>query len=598
MKIKTLIIFLTLLKISLSQEIKFEANAPSQVLTGQTFTITYTLNENPTSFEQPDFGKIEIISGPMRSQSTSIQIIGGKMTQNIEINYTFYAVCHEEGTYTIPPASAIVKGKTIKSNPLTIVVLKGASQTPAQSRPKQNLPSDEPSHTTKDDIFLYMVASKNNVYVGEPLILSIYIYTRVGIVGFEDFKSPSLTGFWTEDLETPQNISLSKQTVNGKLYNVGLLKKIALIPQQSGKLTINPAEAKVIIQKKVKRQSHFWFDDFFPQYENIPVYIKSDKLTITVNPLPDNPPASFNGAIGTFSLNHSLSHTQIKTNEALTYTIKLSGKGNIKLTNPPKINFPKDFEVYEPKISTSYSDFQSGTKTFSYILIPRSHGLYTLPGPEFSYFDLSSKSYKKIKLNDLILEVIKDTSSITYSTIPIFSKSDFTILGKDIKFIKTSLEPLHPHNHFLITKPLTLISYPLFISIFLLLLYVRKEKIKEKQNVLLYRNKNALKIIKKRLKIVSKYLKNNDSKNFFNELHSALWKYLSDKLMIQISEINKPIIIETLQNHKLNEHTIKKLIDLLNTIELAKFAPLAINKSLEEIYSDVLEVMKEIEEKI
>ncbi|MCX7955322.1 MAG: BatD family protein [Bacteroidales bacterium] len=595
-KILPLFFYLTIF----SQDVTFIAKSPKQVLTGQQFVVSYTLNANPSDFKPPSFSPFEILSGPNRSQSTSIQFVNGQFSQQTEISYSYYLTCDKEGTYTIPPAEATVNGKKYKSNSLTIEVVKGPQQSSQYAQQKQQTPEQqERAPESTDDVFLYISVSKNEVYQGETFTASIYIYTRVGIVGFEDIKFPSFTGFWTEDLETPQNISLSKQVLNGKTYNVGLLKRILLIPQQSGKLTIPPAEAKVVVQKRIGGRPRTIWDEFFTQYQNVSVKVKSEPISITVKPLPENRPTSFKGAVGNFSVESNISNTSIKMNEAITYTLKLSGKGNIKLIDLPKPEFPQDFEVFDPKVSTSMKDYQTGTKTVSYIIIPRHYGTYTIPGIEFSYFDPLSKSFKTIKLNDIKINVSKDTSATSYSgIIASFSKSEVNIIGKDIKYIKTNIEPLKNKEKYIFTDVLNILFYPASSFILITLLFLRRKNIKERQNVLAYRNRKANKMAKKRLAVAYSYLKKNEQTNFYNEINIAMWKYLSDKLMIPVSELTKEKVIETLKTKNIDETLINNILQIIDTCELARFAPATINVNVHDIYKQTIDIIKTMETKV
>lgn len=601
MKILIKILFLIVFFKSFSQDVSFVAKGPKQVLTGQQFVVTYSLSASPSDFKAPSFSPFEVLSGPNRSQSTSIQIINGQMSQQVEISFSYYLICDKEGTYTLQPAEATINGKKYKSNSLTIEVVKGAQQSPqyAQSKQQPQEQQEKYSESSAEDVFLFVSIPRNEVYQGEILTASIYIYTRVNIVGFEDIKLPSFTGFWTEDLETPQNISLSKQVLNGKTYNVGLLKRVLLIPQQSGKLTIPPAEAKIVIQKRVSGRPRSIWDEFFAQYQNIPIKIKSEPLSISVKPLPENKPNSFNGAVGQFSVEANVSNTSVKMNEAFSYTLKISGKGNIKLIDLPKPNFPQDFEIYEPKVTTSMKDYQSGTKTISYIIIPRHYGTYTIPGLEFSYFEPSSKSYKTIKLSDIKINVSKDTSSTNYTgIIASFSKNEINIIGKDIKYIKTEIEPLKNKDEHLFSKTVNILFYPISSLMLVSLLFLRRKRIKERQNILAYRNRRANKMAKKRLSNAYSYLKKNDINNFYNEIHIALIKYLSDKLMIPVSELTKEKISEILKTKEVEEEVINNIMNIMDICELARFAPSAVNSNINDIYKQTTNVLKTIETKI
>lgn len=583
-----------------ADDIRFTAQAPSVVSTGSQFRVTYTINAKPSKFKAPDFSDFEVLMGPSTSSSSSISIINGQISQEVSYSYTYILIANKEGKYTIPPAEVIVNGDTYKSNSLKIEVIKGQSNNYAGSSQQNTNTYDnvQPTQVSNDDIFIRVNVNKSNVFQGEQLVASIYIYTKLGIVGFEDLKFPTFKGFWSEEIENPNQINLKQEYINGQLYNVGLLKRVILSPQQTGTLTIDPVQATVIVQQRVQKRYRSIFDDFFGTYQNVPKKLVSPPVRINVKPLPENKPQPFSGGVGDFKLEASVSNSNVKTNEAFNYTIKLSGTGNLKLIDIPKPKFPTDFEVYEPKNTNNISvtgGTTSGSITTSYIIIPRHHGIYTIPGFDFNYFDTKTHSYKTIHINDFTINVSKDSANQSSVVISEFNKKDINILGSDIHFIKTNDKELTDNYQLLFSTSLYKWAYPISILAFLSLVYIRRNQIKQQSNIMALKNRKANKIANKRLSHARKLLKENNDTLFYEEIAKSLWGYLSDKLMIPVAELNKDKALEKLKNTSIPDEIINETAQLIDTCEYIRYAPSAFSSNKEELYNQTANIIKKLE---
>jgi|YNPMSStandDraft_1061717.scaffolds.fasta_scaffold00052_35 hypothetical protein len=601
MKPLQIILLLFILSRITAQDIVFKATAPSTVSTGSQFKVIYTVNAKPSSFKNPSFEPFEVIMGPSTSSSTSISFVNGQMSQEISYSYTYYLSTTKEGKFTIQPAEVIVNGKSYKSNSLQIEVIKGNANPPTTNNQAPSNTTNPSANISNEDVFLRINVNKNNVYQGEQLVASVYIYTRLNIVGFEEIKFPTMTGFWSKDLETPNQIQLKQEYINGQLYNVGLLKRVILSPNRSGNITIEPVQATVVVQQRVQSRRRSIFDDFFGTYQTVSKKLVSPPVTIQVKALPPNQPEPFSGGVGSFSLETSVNSNNLKMNEAFNYTIHLKGSGNIKLLDIPKPKFPSDFEVYDPKITENINTKEGitqGSKSVSYIIIPRHHGQFTIPGITFHYFDLNTKTYKTIQTQPIHIHVSKDSTIAATAVISEFAKKDISMLGTDIRHIKTNVEPLKKIDYFLFQSILYKSSYPLALLILSLLLYIRKEQIKQRSNIMAMRNKKANKVANKRLKQAKKFLNEQNSEKFYEEINRALWGYLSDKLMIPVSELNKEIVIEKLLNKNLNNDFIKELFDTIEICEFARYAPSSITIGMNDIYNQASKHINELEDKI
>jgi len=598
---KQLISILSILTLFSSQvvaQVSFKATANKAVEVGENFRLNFTVNAEGSNFKPPkSFAGFRVLAGPSTSTSSSYQWINGKASQSISNTYSYILQATRAGKFTIPEAQITVDGKVYKSNPITVEVVKGTVN--ANANQQSETQSDASTENVKDQIFVRINLNKSKVYLGEQIIATIKIYTRVGLRAFDDFKFPAYTGFWSQDIETPNQVSLERENVNGVIYNVGVLRKSILFPQRTGKIKIDPFELSCIVQQKAGKRRNF-FGELVDVYKDVKVDLVSPPRTVTVMPLPVGKPASFSGAVGSnFKLSANVDRNQLKNNESLTLKVKISGNGNLKLIDKINIDFPKTFEVYDPKIKENISNTSAGargTKIFEYLLIPREQGDYVIPSIKFSYFDVDSKEYKTLSVPDIPVKVEKgDAIDLSNTSISV-SKEDIRTLGSDIRFIKQDKFELKPINKHFFGSLAFYLYYLISLFVFVVFVFFMRHKIKQNANAVLMKNKRANKISKKRLKMAASYLKQNDKSRFYDEVIHALWGYLSDKLNIPVSELSRDTVKETLQKHNISEDIIANFLKVIDDCEFAKYAPASESNPMEEDYKRAREVINKFEE--
>ncbi len=372
---------------TMADNVRFIMEGPEAVAAGDQFRLGFTLNERGTDLQLPDLSNFDVLMGPSTSQSSSIQIINGKTTQTSSFSYIFILRAKKEGKFTIRPASIKVDGKTYESNSLTIQVVKEQAQQATGNQgqgSQQGSQSEEEApagNISKDNLFVRVSVDKTNVSKGEQILstVKLYISQNVPLNGFDEVKLPTYEGFWTKDIDVPSQVNFTREVYNGKIYQVGILKKTILFPQQTGTIRINPFEITCLVRQRVRQQQGF-FDDFFDNYRVVKAKVVSDPVAINVKDLP-NPPANFSGAVGNFSISSSLDKNALKSNEAVTLKLTVNGSGNLTLINAPKIELPQDFEAYEPKTSDNViasDNGLSGSISFEYLFIPRFAGNFTI----------------------------------------------------------------------------------------------------------------------------------------------------------------------------------------------------------------------------
>ena len=395
-------------------DVSFKTICKKQVSVGEQFQVSYELNGDGKDFKSPNFTNFEIIGGPFTSTSSSVQIINGSVSRTNTQTFSFHLRAIKEGVFTIPSASITVDRKKITSEPCEINVTASATSSGNYS----NNTSNSTNNNNKKEVFLKATPNKKKVYQGEQILLTYNIYYTIPISQLSVSKSPSYSGFWTKDIsDNDGSLQQSSTIIDGQPYNVATIKEMVLFPQKAGELTIEPLELSCLAQIRQQRQrtnTYDPFEDFFgdvlgTSYTNVRKEIKSQPITIEVLPLPTvNKPNSFNGAVGQFTFTSKIDKNELKVNEAFTLTLTVSGKGNIELLELPKPILPPDFEVYDPKISTTVKNNALGiygSKKAEYIIIPRVSGDFTLDDIEFSYFNPSLKKYETLKSDIHVIQV-------------------------------------------------------------------------------------------------------------------------------------------------------------------------------------------------
>lgn len=599
---------------SQAQNIQFKATAKNSVRVGEKFRLVFTINEQGSNFMPPSLNDFNVLIGPSSSSSSSMQIINGQVSRSVEITYSYVLQAVKEGTFTLQPAKITIGNNVYQSNQVNINVLPGDAT--AIQQDKQNKqgntaddavkPSINEPNVDNEDLFMRAYINKSNPMMGEEVIVTFKIYTRIAF-NLEDIEQmPAYKNFWSYDLlKGNQNYPQYTQIVNGKEYNVIEIGKAAIYPQKSGRLTIDPM--KVTVLAKVREQNKapkdpfeaFFNDSFFGKYKTVKKTIASNTLNIDVKALPtNNQPESFKGAVGSFNFVPEITSTEINANDAITIKLKISGKGNLSLIETPAFKLPPDFEAYDPKINENIStgsDGVSGSKTFEYLIIPRVAGEFSIPPLDFTYFDLSKNKYITYSTPEYNIKVGKGSGSSSNTTYTSSNKEDIKYIGSDIRYIETKPIKLMPMSYkFYGSLWFYLLIVAPFI-LFALILLIWKEKVKQNRNIAALKNRKANKTARKRLKKAKKYLQENQNDAFFDEISKSLWGYLADKLNMQIAELTKDNVIETFNIQGIGSEIATKIIEILDQAEFARFAPGNKTSQMENIYDETIGIIEQFE---
>lgn len=588
-----------------AQDIRFTASARSTVSVGDQFYVTYSVNAEGSSFKAPSFKGLSVVSGPMPSTSSSVQIMNGQVNQSVQQTYTYIVYASTEGKFTISPASITVGGKQYTSNSLNVEVVKGnASSKPNNGSNQGNQQQGQPG-VNAGDIYLRTSASRTNMLQGEQVIVTTKLYTAIPVVQYTLNKLPSYSGFWSYELmkdnEKPKQYT---EVVDGKKYTVAEIRKIALYPQKSGKLTIEPLQLDAVVQVPQQKKRRSFFDDFFDDpFSNGAVNVKktltSNTVTINASTLPEkNKPADFSGVVGNFNLKSVITKNEVKANDAVNVKFTISGNGNLKLIDKLNVVFPPDFEVYDPRVSENISVSSggvTGSKTFDYLIIPRNQGKYDIKPVSFSYFDNAKNQYVTLTSGEYSLNVLKGDGQSSANIVSSSNQEDIKYIGSDIRFIKTRTYVLEPtgHKFFGTWKYFISLIIPLFLFISIIVFFRRY--IKRRQDIAMMKKRKSTKVAIKRLKYASELMKNKRKEEFYEEISKALWGYLSDKFTISLSELSIDMVQLVLKDKNISEDILLQLNSILNDCEFARFAPVDNTDGMKDIYNQAIDIISKIE---
>ncbi|MCQ2307401.1 MAG: BatD family protein [Bacteroidales bacterium] len=607
-KILTAVIAILLnIAVYAQDDVEFNVICKHQVMVGEQFNVSYELDGSGSNFEAPNFNNFEIVGGPFSSSSSSVQIINGSVTKSNKTTYSFYLRAIKEGTFTIPAATITVNRKKVKSTTTDITVVAGSGSIGHSGSSSSGGDRSASSASNSSEVLLEAVPNKRSAYIGEQIVLTYKIYYNIAISQLSISKSPSYSGFWTKDI-TDNNGTLQQSSIvrDGKQYAVATVQEVVLIPQKTGILTIDPLDISCIAQirtQRTRQRTNDPFEDFFgdvmgSNYTNVKKEIKSQPITIEVKPAPSAAkPETFKGAVGQFTFTSSIDKTEMQSNDAFTLTYTVSGKGNIELLDMPKPVFPPDFEVYDPKITTSTKNNSfgiSGTKKVEYVVIPRVSGHFKLEQVDFTYFDPQKERYVTLPSDEYDLNIAKSDNEGSSGVIYAGGQEAIKVVGSDIRHIMTEAK-LKKMSGTLFTTPLYYIIMGLLVVLFTVSLIMYSKINKFNKNEVLVRNKKATKTAKKRLQRAYNYFKVNDQNHFYEEFAQALWGYISDKLNIARSQLSMDTVKEMMFSKKAPEEIVNQFIELLNSCEFARFAPGDPGKKMDDLYQKGVEVISKAE---
>ena len=611
-KLFCIVAFLLTAIFQMSAQNVIRVEAPDVVAVNEQFNVTFIIEgeKSPSDFQWSSGDDFQLVWGPQKGSSSSIQIINGKRSSSHQTTFTYILIPKATGTFQLPAATALLSGDRISSTQASIqVVSDGASssQSSGQNGGKSSgggqTSSTGSGEISSNDLFMRLSLSRTEVVIGEPITATLKIYQRANVVGFENAKFPTFNGFWSQETYVPNNIEFKRESLDDKIYNTAVLRTYVLIPQQSGTITIDPAELVCLVNiRTAPSTSNSLFDSFFQdEYRTIRKRVTTPAVKVKVNPLPAGQPASFGGGVGNFGISARLTTDNLKTHDAASLIITVSGRGNVALLEEPKVNFPPDFEVYDTKTTENTDKSNGGTsgsKSFEYPFIPRSHGDFTIEPVEYSYYDVNAGKYVTLRTEPLHVKVAKgkggDSTPVTTVNSGV-ERKDVKSLADDIRFIFTGKPGLSGSGSFFVGSVFFWILLALMIlgatSVYLAFRKVAAMR----ADVAGTKNRRATKMAQKRLKLAGEYLDKNLYSAFYEELHKALIGFVSDKLNMDMSEISKDNIASALTEGGVSEEQTKAFTDLLDACEFARYSPDGGNEAMRSHYDAALKVISSID---
>ncbi len=586
-------------------EIDFRVSAPSEVAAGQQFRLTFSLNERPDDFQAPDLSDFRILSGPGQSSSSSTQIINNQVTTTVSFSYSYVIQAREEGEFTIGPAGVVVEGETHYTETVTIKVVPSDSRPSGQER--EQTPADSGAdQPTEKDIFIRAEASNPEPFQGEQVIVTYRLYTRLPVTNYSIEALPGFQGMWSENITGSGQTSVSTTVVDGITYNVAEIRRMAVFPQRGGELRIDPMEVEMRVrmqQTERQRRPGSFFDDFFSgspfdSFRTVSHMVVSNAVTLRVRSFPElNKPEGFRGITGNYELSASLQPQQLEVNDAANLRITIQGKGNLMMLEDPSVDFPEELDVFDPEIDDNFTRSRegiTGSRTFDYLIIPRQGGNFTVPEIRLSFFDPETQIYVTRQAGPFDLNVSGDAMAARERG----SGPAIARLANDIRFISLEEDSWQPVGYVFFRS---ISFYLLFIFPLLLLalfIYLMNKQRELKQDVTGQRTRKARKLARKRLKKAAAAMKNGAEDTFYDEVFRALWGYVSDKLNIPVSRLNKENVTARFRDKKVPETLANKFLEGLRTCEFARFAPAGIDVPMEDIYQKALETIITLEKEL
>lgn len=611
-KLFCIVAFLLTAIFQMSAQNVIRVEAPDVVAVNEQFNVTFIIEgeKSPSDFQWSSGDDFQLVWGPQKGSSSSIQIINGKRSSSHQTTFTYILIPKATGTFQLPVATALLSGDRISSTQASIqVVSDGASssQSSGQNGGKSSgggqTSSTGSGEISSNDLFMRLSLSRTEVVIGEPITATLKIYQRANVVGFENAKFPTFNGFWSQETYVPNNIEFKRESLDDKIYNTAALRTYVLIPQQSGTITIDPAELVCLVNiRTAPSASNSLFGSFFQdEYRTIRKRVTTTAVKVKVNPLPAGQPASFGGGVGNFGISARLTTDNLKTHDAASLVITVSGRGNVALLEEPKVNFPPDFEVYDTKVTENTDKSNGGTsgsKSFEYPFIPRSHGDFTIEPVEYSYYDVNAGKYVTLRTEPLHVKVAKgkggDSTPVTTVNSGV-ERKDVKSLADDIRFIFTGKPGLSGSGSFFVGSVFFWILLALMIlgatSVYLAFRKVAAMR----ADVAGTKNRRATKMAQKRLKLAGEYLDKSLYTAFYEELHKALIGFVSDKLNMDMSEISKDNIASALTDGGVSEEQTKAFTDLLDACEFARYSPDGGNEAMRSHYDAALKVISSID---
>lgn len=586
------------------QDETFTASAPAVVKAGEQFQYVIE-GSRQGDLKLPEMESFQLLAGPFSSYSSHSQWVNGKMTMETVVTYTHVLRALKQGDLVIPPASIRVGRKEYKTNEVRITVTSGnvPDPAPAPSGTGEDR-QEEVREGEADAVFMRVIPSRREVFVGEQFVSGLKVYTRVNTRPASSSKDLPYEGFYKKSVDP--DASAQRQDINGQQYISQVIQRHILIPQKSGDIVIEPYESEWMVQQRVQRRSSgsifdsFFDDPFFDGVQEVPTTLATRPVTIKVNPLPSGAPSGFTGAVGQFSMKAELSAEEISVNEALSLKVTVRGTGNLPLMGEPEVNLPPDHDLYDVtrSLNTSTSGNRiSGSVVFEYPVVARHAGRFRIAPILFTWFDPASRQYRSATTDEFSFTVLKGESEEGAGTlyIPGTMQESVENLGTDIRDIIRTSPSMSPVSFSLIGKRWYRMLFIIAVVLTLLVIILIRTVMRRNADLSLVRNRQANRLARNRLKMADKYRNSGDDDRFYEEVGKAIWGYLADKLNIETSTLTKDVISAELGKGGVGDELLAEFSRILEESEFSRFAPSSEKAGVDQLYKDAVQLVKNLE---
>ena len=578
-----LISLLTITRLTSQEEsVNFEALVSKKSLgLNENLRVDFKMNKDGDNFNPPSFDGFRVVGGP--NQSVSNMFVNGKRT--FSKTYSYFLSPLEKGLINIGQATIEINGKIFKTLPVEVNV--------SESVEISKDPND-PNYIVNENLHLVAEVSNPKPFLNEgtSVVYKLYYSPQINVTNVGEIETPEFENFWSQNIKIPR-LQIERGSYNGESYNYVTWKKTVLYPQKTGRLEILPLSLDVSVDVPTNRR------DFFGNriYSQVSKKITAGRRVIQVRELPDNAPSSFNGAVGDFDIELTTNKTDLNASESLQATIKVSGKGNLKLFSPPSIEAPSSLEKYDPEYTENVSTNLAGMNgniSNTYTLVPQFQGKYPISSVDFTFFNTSLKKYETLKTKEIIVNVLEGPTLLTEKVDPQNSTTPSNILPSinQFKFIKTkpNLVNINSSSFINSTYFYIIIFLPFFIII-LTVIFFKSKKITD-SDLKKYKSISANKLARKYLFEAKKNLDKKDM--FYVSLEKAMHNFLKSKLSIETSDYSKERIQDLLKNRNVDDDTQKLFIRLIENCEFARYTP-ASNVAINKDYENAVKVISELD---
>ncbi len=599
-RILTLFVGLIAAVTAMADGVRVDVSAPSSVALGRNFQIAYVVNGDAESIALPEADGLDVLMGPSTSRSSSYSFINGKMESSKQTTFTYVVKATKAGTISVSPAKVTAGGKTLEARAVNITVVASADAPGSTGGSSQGGDTQRAVSSGGEDLFLRQTLTRQSVYEGEATQLVTKVYTRVNLNSLSDIVPPKLSEFVVSDL-SGGNITFSTEFINGREYQVGEISRKVLIPQQSGKIAIDPCEVEFVVKRRVRGGG--FFDDLFGDVQVSRQKVRAPRVTLNVKPLPADKPAGFSGGVGQFKFSVEVEPRQTMVDNSVQVRVSVEGSGNLKLISLPKPQFHQDFDTFDPSQKNSIEETSvgfSGKRSDEYLIIPRREGKFEIPQMQFSYFDPSQGRYVKQTQGPFDIDVAKGDGKAQGQGAGVsFAGSGperVTYTGSDLRYLHRS-GSLSRRGSFFVFSPLFWVLFFVPIIALVVLFFIYRKRVYDHANMSLVKSRRANKMARKRLKMAAKYIKEGKREAFFDEVMRSLWGYLSDKLTLSLSELTKDNAREKMASHGVEPQAADEFMALLDECEFARYAPASVSAQMDDVYARAIAIIEKIDEK-